>query len=83
MKKLLVFLFSFISVFDLKAQEQVKILILHTNDLHSRLMGYAPESAYTPLSINDDKTLGGFARIATIIKSSGTMNNDITLVLDA
>ena len=46
-----------------------KIVILHTNDLHSRLTGFAPELDYTPLSVNNDKTVGGFARIASILKN--------------
>ena len=46
------------------------------------LTGYAPELAYSPLTVNDDNTVGGFARIATIIKNE--KNSDgITLVLDA
>ena len=41
--------------------------ILHTNDLHSNLIGLGPASDYTPISLNDDKTRGGFARLATLI----------------
>ena len=48
-------------------QKSAKLIILHSNDLHSRLLGFAPESAYTPLTINDDNTVGGFARIAAVI----------------
>ena len=33
------------------AQTEKKITILHTNDLNSRLTGYTPESAYTPLTV--------------------------------
>jgi len=65
------------------AQTGKKITILHTNDLHSRLIGYAPESEYSPLKVNDDKTLGGFARIATIIRKEKEGNEGTTLVLDA
>jgi 5'-nucleotidase len=74
----------FIPVFlTILAQAEKKIIILHTNDLHSRMMGYAPESAYSPLTINDDKTVGGFARIASIIKAEKKSNSGTTLVLDA
>jgi 5'-nucleotidase len=59
-----------------------KITILHTNDLHSRLNGYSPESAYTPLTVNDDNTTGGFARIATIIKEEQERADGTLLVLD-
>ena len=41
--------------------------ILHTNDLHSNLIGPSPASDYSPFSLNDDKTRGGFARLATLI----------------
>lgn len=78
----LLFLFLVI-LFPLKAQTEKKFTILHTNDLHSRLMGYAPESAYSPLIINDDKTVGGFARIASIIKAEKKNNPGTTLVFDA
>lgn len=64
------------------AQTEKKITILHTNDLHSRLAGYAPESAYSPLTVNDDKTVGGFARIAAILKDEKEKNSGTTLVLD-
>src|SRR6185369_17282058 len=35
-----------------------KLLILHTNDIHSHLMGFAPELDYTPATPNDDLTQG-------------------------
>ncbi len=41
--------------------------ILHTNDLHSNFIGMGPASDYTPFKLNDDKTRGGFARLATLI----------------
>ncbi len=65
------------------AQSGKRITILHTNDIHSRLIGYAPESSYTPLTVNDDNTIGGFARIATIIKNEKQNNEGTTLVVDA
>jgi 5'-nucleotidase / UDP-sugar diphosphatase len=83
MRKTSVFLIWFVSMLPITAQTEKKILILHTNDLHSRLMGYTPESAYSPLSIKDDKTVGGFARIASIIKNEKEKNTGTTLVLDA
>ncbi len=83
MRKTSVFLIWFVSMLSITAQTEKKILILHTNDLHSRLMGYTPESAYSPLTIKDDKTVGGFARIASIIKNEKERNTGTTLVLDA
>ena len=65
------------------AQTGKRITIIHTNDMHSRLTGYAPELAYSPLTVNDDNTVGGFARIATIINNEKNDSDGITLVLDA
>lgn len=58
--------------------------ILHTNDLHSNLIGMAPASDYTPLSLNDDKTRGGFARLATLIanRKEARSSQGPVLVLD-
>ena len=83
MRKTLIFLICFFSIHSLSAQTEKKITILHTNDLHSRLIGYAPESEYSPLTINDDKTVGGFARIAAIMKAEKESNKGTTLILDA
>ncbi|MBK9390643.1 MAG: bifunctional metallophosphatase/5'-nucleotidase [Bacteroidetes bacterium] len=70
-------------VIALTAQEPKRIVILHTNDMHSRLTGYGPESYYSPLTVNDDKTTGGFARIAAVIENEKKHNTGTTLVLDA
>ena len=83
MKKILPFLLLIFLLSSANAQSEKKIVILHTNDIHSRLTGYAPESAYTPLTVNDDKTVGGFARIATVIKTEKEKSVGITLVVDA
>jgi 5'-nucleotidase len=42
--------------------------ILHTNDLHSNFIGLGPALDYTPFGTGDDKTLGGYARLATLIR---------------
>jgi 5'-nucleotidase / UDP-sugar diphosphatase len=60
-----------------------KITILHTNDLHSHIIGFGPESSYSPLTINDDNTVGGFSRIASVIKSAKEKGDGITLAIDA
>ena len=67
---------------NLPAQER-KITILHTNDMHSRLQGFAPESAYSPLTLNNDKTIGGFARIAAVLKTERQKPGQATLIIDA
>src|SRR5579864_5805457 len=58
--------------------------ILHTNDIHSNLIGMAPSSDYTPFTLNDDKTRGGFARLATLIakRKAARQGQGPVLVLD-
>jgi 5'-nucleotidase len=63
-----------------------KLLILHTNDIHSHLMGFAPEIDYTPATTNDDTTRGGMARLATAIgeaKGAAAAAGTPVLLLDA
>jgi 5'-nucleotidase / UDP-sugar diphosphatase len=59
--------------------------ILHTNDLHSNLIGMGPASDYTPSTLNDDATRGGFARLATLIatRKAARAGQGPVLVLDA
>ncbi len=66
----------------LSAQQGRQITILHTNDFHSHLQGFAPESAYTPLLVDGDPTRGGFARIAGIIAAVREERPGSTLVVD-
>ena len=44
-----------------------RFAILHTNDWQSRLLGYGPNSEYSPDSLNDDLTVGGVARLASLL----------------
>lgn len=63
-----------------------KLVILHTNDLHSHLMGKSPEVDYTPATLNDDQTTGGVARLATAIgaaRATATAAGTPSLLLDA
>lgn len=83
MNKPYLFLLLFAVSLSLSAQYEKKITILHTNDLHAHLEGFAPESDYSPLTVNNDKTVGGFARIATIIKREKESSEGTTLVVDA
>ena len=59
--------------------------ILHTNDLHSNFIGLGPASDYTPFSLNDDKTRGGFARLAALIaaRNEAAKDRGPVLILDA
>ena len=59
------------------------ITILHTNDMHSRITGDGPESDYSPMVTNNDEVIGGFARLATLLKQQKALNPEGTLVLDA
>lgn len=60
-----------------------KLIILHTNDLHSNLTGFSPESEYTPCLVGDDSTRAGFSRIAAMIDIEKFSNPNNVLVLDA
>lgn len=66
-----------------QGQQTGKLVILHTNDIHSKLRGFAPETEYTPLTVGDDSTVGGFARIASLISSEKAAAGENILVLDA
>ena len=59
------------------------LTILHTNDLHSHLLGFSPNIDYSPLKTDDDATVGGWSRIAAAIKSEKAKRTNPTLVLDA
>ncbi len=78
--KIVMFLTMLLSASVLMAQE---LVILHTNDMHSHQIGFAPEMEYTPLVADNDPTLGGFARIAGFIKAEKQQYGDKLLVVDA
>ncbi|MDM0043070.1 bifunctional UDP-sugar hydrolase/5'-nucleotidase [Variovorax dokdonensis] len=58
--------------------------ILHTNDMHSNFVGMGPASDYTPYTLNDDKTRGGYARLATMIatRKKARENQGPVLIVD-
>jgi 5'-nucleotidase/UDP-sugar diphosphatase len=58
--------------------------ILHTNDLHSNFLGMSPAADYSPFTLNDDKTRGGYARLAALIaaRKEARQNQGPVLVLD-
>jgi 5'-nucleotidase/UDP-sugar diphosphatase len=60
-----------------------RLTIVHTNDLHSHFLGSSPNRDYSPLVTNNDKTTGGWARIASLIKSVKEARDNPVLVLDA
>jgi 5'-nucleotidase len=59
--------------------------ILHTNDMHASFIGMGPSSDYTPFTLNDDKTRGGYARLASLIRqrTAAQQAKGPVLVLDA
>jgi len=59
--------------------------ILHTNDMHASFIGMGPSADYTPFTLNDDTTRGGYARLASLIAQRSTARKDQgpVLVLDA
>ncbi len=83
MKRILFSSLLLLVIVTASAQEEKKIILLHTNDLHSRLNGFAPESDYSPYLTGNDRTKGGFARIAAIIKKEKEENQGLTLTVDA
>ena len=66
------------------AAENKTFTILHTNDLHSNFLGMSPASDYTPFTLNNDKTRGGYARLATLIatRKEARKNQGPVLILD-
>jgi 5'-nucleotidase/UDP-sugar diphosphatase len=65
--------------------EKKTFTILHTNDMHSAFIGLGPASDYTPFTLNDDKTQGGYARLAGLIalRREARKDHGPVLVLDA
>jgi 5'-nucleotidase / UDP-sugar diphosphatase len=59
--------------------------ILHTNDMHSSLIGMGPSADYTPFTLNDDTTRGGWARLASLIarRRAARADQGPVLILDA
>jgi len=59
--------------------------ILHTNDLHSSFIGMGPTADYTPFTLNDDATRGGYARLAGLIakRKKAREAQGPVLILDA
>jgi 5'-nucleotidase/UDP-sugar diphosphatase len=59
--------------------------ILHTNDMHASFIGMGPSADYTPFTLNDDTTRGGYARLASLIaqRTAAHKSQGPVLVLDA
>jgi len=59
------------------------LTIIHSNDLHSHLLGAPPNIDYTCDRTGDDETIGGWARISTVIREVKRNRENPVLVLDA
>jgi 5'-nucleotidase / UDP-sugar diphosphatase len=70
---------------DATADGKKTFTILHTNDMHSSFIGMGPAADYTPFTLNDDATRGGYARVAGLIAKRKEARKDQgpVLVLDA
>lgn len=64
-----------LSFFVTNANLAKTVTILHTNDWQSNLLGHGPNSEYSPNSLNDDNTIGGIARLSTLIKDKKNEHN--------
>jgi 5'-nucleotidase / UDP-sugar diphosphatase len=51
-----------------------EITILHTNDIHSHLLGQGAERDYSPLTTGADGTKGGIARLAALVAKERAEN---------
>ena len=67
MKFFLILVSSLFIAFNSLAEAK-KFSIVHVNDLHSRFQGFAPTLDYSPYTVKNDATKGGWSRIATHIK---------------
>jgi 5'-nucleotidase len=85
MKRLqIIIIFWFTFTFAPQALTAEKaITIIHSNDMHSHFLGAPPNIAYTPSVTGDDRTIGGWARIATVIKKVKQDRSNPVLVVDA
>ena len=49
------------------ADGKERVTVLHTNDWQSHMLGWGPNSEYSPGSTGDDSTVGGLARVKTLV----------------
>ena len=62
--------------------EHERITILHTNDWQSHMLGWGPNAEYSPGSVDDDDTVGGLARAATLVDEIRGATTHPVLLLD-
>jgi len=59
------------------------LTIIHSNDMHSHFLDAPPNIDYTPSITGDDRTGGGWARIAAVIKQVKQERSNPVLVVNA
>ena len=79
---IIIFWFAFTLAPQALAAEKA-LTIIHSNDMHSHFLGAPPNIAYTPSVTGDDRTIGGWARIATVIKKVKQDRFNPVLVVDS
>lgn len=62
---------------------QKVITFLHTNDLHSHLMPFAPELDFVPQETGVDDTIGGWSRIAEVFKAERKKRKNPVFTVDS
>nr|MBO2510965.1 bifunctional metallophosphatase/5'-nucleotidase [Gammaproteobacteria bacterium] len=83
MLRALLILFGLLAAGPAGAAER-QFTLLHTNDWQSRLLGYGPNTEYSPETTGDDDTVGGVARLASLIdERRAAAGEQPVLLLDA
>jgi 5'-nucleotidase len=59
------------------------LTILHTNDWQSHMLGWSPNAEYTPGTTGDDVTVGGLARLATLVADIRASSDHPVVLYDA
>ena len=76
-------LFLLVFAIALPAGAEKMITIVHSNDMHSHFLGFSPNIDYSPLATGNDATVGGWARIASVIREVKQSRTNPVLVVDA
>ncbi len=81
--KTMLLIVSMLLLWAISTAAETRLTIVHTNDMHSHLSGFAPELDYQPFTPGADSTLGGWARVASIIDRTRKEKTHPVLVFDA
>lgn len=81
MRQFLPLLFAALLVATPLVAAERHFTILHSNDWQSRLLGFGPNNEYSPATTNDDDTVGGIARLATLLNERRAAAGEEPLLL--